>query len=70
VSLLLDGQYEATVLVGDSHDSFNDIEHPSPPARSAPAAASVEIEGVIIVLECRVSFSMQSWQLNKNIEQD
>ena len=26
--LLLEGDYEATVLAGDSPDAFNDIEHP------------------------------------------
>jgi alpha-N-arabinofuranosidase len=45
--VLLDGQFEATVLSGDSPDAFNDIEHPS---RVAPQNMRLEIRNGVVSL--------------------
>lgn len=42
---LLDGKYAATVLAGDSQDSYNDIEHPN---RVAPQKTTLTFtKGVV-----------------------
>ena len=44
---LLDGKYAATVLAGDSADSFNDIEHPN---RVAPQKTTLTFTKVVVNL--------------------
>jgi alpha-N-arabinofuranosidase len=45
--VLLDGTFEATILVGDSPDAFNDVEHPN---RVVPEKSQVRINKNVIAL--------------------